>query len=528
MAKVFISYARPDLSSARRAAEYLHGCGLTAWFDEQLPAHRDYADVIEEQLEGAEAVLVLWSRQSVKSQWVRSEANRARERGTLVQGKIEDCSLPMPFDQLQCADLKGLRKGGAVAGWPTVVSSIRELAKRSGEAGFQLSQPKPHPNRRHVLVGTGAAGVVLAGGAYLWRRRSAPPLTPEAQLLLQKGLDALQNNDALDTEDAGSSLQAIALLSDATKAAPLSPVAWGALAMAYAVRARVVTPAERPGLKERSRSAARRAFALDPNEARALGALRMLDPPYRNWIAAERGDREALERNPRLPILLFIFAGLLGDVGRYREAVTYSSRYDRKKFLLPGAERKLIIDQWSAGDLEAADASLDEAVRRWPQHPQIWRVRMAYLMFSGRAPEAAALLRLTQDRPPEIDPTLADALTATAESLAGSRPVAEAVAANVRHAMAFPRTALAAGQALVALGDFKTAFDVFEGYYFGSGRFATLAPVGGDQDRTTARLFQPPMKLAWKDPRFAKLLQRIGLESYWEESRTVPDFRRFA
>src|SRR5258707_6245301 len=53
-------------------------CALPIWWDADLPANRDYADVIEERLAGAKAVLVLWSAEAVKSQWVRSEADRAR------------------------------------------------------------------------------------------------------------------------------------------------------------------------------------------------------------------------------------------------------------------------------------------------------------------------------------------------------------------------------------------------------------------------------------------------------------------
>jgi hypothetical protein len=34
------------------------------------------------------------------------------------------------------------------------------------------------------------------------------------------------------------------------------------------------------------------------------------------------------------------------------------------------------------------------------------------------------------------------------------------------------------------------------------------------------------MRTLWSDPRFTRLLQRIGLEDYWRQSRTVPDFRR--
>jgi hypothetical protein len=34
------------------------------------------------------------------------------------------------------------------------------------------------------------------------------------------------------------------------------------------------------------------------------------------------------------------------------------------------------------------------------------------------------------------------------------------------------------------------------------------------------------MKAAWSDARFAPLLKRIGLEEYWRQSGTQPDFRR--
>jgi hypothetical protein len=56
--------------------------------------------------------------------------------------------------------------------------------------------------------------------------------------------------------------------------ARLLPIAWGALAMAYAVRKRVAPISERSGLDMRSRAAASRALQLDGKESRALAALR--------------------------------------------------------------------------------------------------------------------------------------------------------------------------------------------------------------------------------------------------------------
>src|SRR4051794_41417795 len=82
MSDVFVSYARSDEAHANRAADALRSAGYRVWRDDELPAHRAYADVIEERLKDAKAVVVLWSADAAKSQWVRAEADAARGVGT--------------------------------------------------------------------------------------------------------------------------------------------------------------------------------------------------------------------------------------------------------------------------------------------------------------------------------------------------------------------------------------------------------------------------------------------------------------
>lgn len=276
----------------------------------------------------------------------------------------------------------------------------------------------------------------------------------------------------------------------------------------------------------RSREAAKKALQIDPIEARALGALRLLEPVYRNWLTVERADLEAVRKNPKFPILNFIMSDMLGNVGRWREAAKYSKRRDRTRFLIPGAESKLILDLWGVGDVQAADDTLDQAVRQWPQHPLIWRTRLTYLMYTGRARELLYVLRATMDPPPELKAEYLEATRATAEGLSGLRPPAEAIAQDLDYLRANPSSALPVAQALVALGDKGTAFDIFKGYYFGEGEWAAVAPKGGDEDRATRPLFQPMMTPLWGDAIFDRLLERIGLNTYWRQSKTKPDFRR--
>ena len=97
MSEVFISYARKAEAAAHRFADALRAAGYGVWRDDELPPHRLYAEVIEERLRAARAVLVIWSPDAVKSDWVRAEADVARAAGKLVQLSLDGAAPPMPF-----------------------------------------------------------------------------------------------------------------------------------------------------------------------------------------------------------------------------------------------------------------------------------------------------------------------------------------------------------------------------------------------------------------------------------------------
>jgi adenylate cyclase len=130
MADVFVSYAREDEPHAKRVAEALRALGYRAWRDDELPPHRTYAEVIEERLNSADAVVALWSANAKTSQWVRAEADTARNLGTLIQGSLDGTIPPIPFNQIQCADLDGWLGESEAPGWRKLVGSIQEVAGR--------------------------------------------------------------------------------------------------------------------------------------------------------------------------------------------------------------------------------------------------------------------------------------------------------------------------------------------------------------------------------------------------------------
>jgi adenylate cyclase len=147
MADVFVSYARPDEPQAKRVAEALRDGGFSVWRDDELPAHRAYSDVIQERLSASKAVVVLWSSEAAKSQWVRAEADVARQAGTLVQGTLDGAVPPLPFNQIQCADLTGWHGEAEDSGWSKLVASVGELV------GAPITAEKTvQPRRRSVCV----------------------------------------------------------------------------------------------------------------------------------------------------------------------------------------------------------------------------------------------------------------------------------------------------------------------------------------------------------------------------------------
>jgi hypothetical protein len=100
MSDVFISYAHSTATQAQAAAAALRALGYSVWLDEDLPGQRAFTHAIQEELANAKAALVVWSADGTRSEWVLSEANRARDDRKLVQVAVDKARLPMPFDQI--------------------------------------------------------------------------------------------------------------------------------------------------------------------------------------------------------------------------------------------------------------------------------------------------------------------------------------------------------------------------------------------------------------------------------------------
>jgi hypothetical protein len=64
-----------------------------------------FDETIESALNSARCVVVLWSKHSVSSRWVKTEAAEGAERGILVPAMIDNAPIPLEFKRIEAADL---------------------------------------------------------------------------------------------------------------------------------------------------------------------------------------------------------------------------------------------------------------------------------------------------------------------------------------------------------------------------------------------------------------------------------------
>jgi adenylate cyclase len=163
MADVFISYAREDRDTARRFADSFQSAGLSVWWDDALRSGEAFDETIERALREAKAVVVLWSRSSVVSRWVRAEATQADRNRTLVPVTIEPCQRPIIFELTHTADLSHWQGDEGDRTWQGLVADVRRLVdSQTAPRDLQLdtatslatATPAPplQPNRPGVAI----------------------------------------------------------------------------------------------------------------------------------------------------------------------------------------------------------------------------------------------------------------------------------------------------------------------------------------------------------------------------------------
>ena len=170
MADIFISYANEDRKQSGRLASVLESCGWSVWWDRKIQTGQTFDEVIERELEAATCVIVLWSRDSIGSEWVKNEAAVAAERGVLVPAFIDRVKLPLEFRRRQTADLVGWDGNTGHEGLQALCNGVAAKVAPSKDVApcLQAGRQAPGPRRKFPRAWAAAAVIAVALGVGLY------------------------------------------------------------------------------------------------------------------------------------------------------------------------------------------------------------------------------------------------------------------------------------------------------------------------------------------------------------------------
>lgn len=436
--------------------------------------------------------------------------------------------------------------GGRIVGEDAVTRTIAELrraARRSGAGftietipriGYRLDNGGAGPARasqangsaghtkRRVLAASVLGAFAVAGGLVAWQGRGRGAALAS--------LDTARR--ALNDGFPDSGTVAASALAEAIRLAPRDAEAWGLLAFAYRDIAEGASPQDVSQAIHAGEAAARRALDLDPRQGDALAALATLRPYFGDYAAGEDRLLKALSVDPGNFLAITQLVGLYQGVGRVSLSERWNERAARIDPYSPVPQYRRALKLWGLRQLDEADQAIERAMQLWPRHPSVWNARMMLFAFTGRPAAGLALLEEERSRPASLkEPALA--LWRTSLRALESRTAADIAAARTANVEAAPRSPGFANNALMTLsmlGELDAAFDVAFGYFLRRGPLITSLwggagelPVSALRWRRSMALFVPPCAPMRADPRFADLMDGMGIAQYWRQRDVAPD-----
>jgi len=169
MTDVFVSYARKDRDFVGKLVDAIKSQGWMVWWDPALIAGQRFDQAIREALAEAKCVVVVWSPNSIDSQWVQDEAGVGRDRHALIPVTIDGATSPLGFRQLQTVDLTDWDPGTEDDRLKDLLLGVRSLVEGGlppGAVWPSRSLPRPTFWSRNwkILAATAATLVFAAVG----------------------------------------------------------------------------------------------------------------------------------------------------------------------------------------------------------------------------------------------------------------------------------------------------------------------------------------------------------------------------
>lgn len=177
MADVFVSYKAEDRRRVKPLVEALEADGLSVWWDGYVGGGDEWREAIQQQLDEAKCVLVIWSKRSIglEGHFVRDEATRAQRRHVYVPIRIDKVDPPLGFGETQAIALGGWTGSRSDQRYQSVLETVRSLVSGAPRSGRSRAA-RPIVDRRLILGGgVVAVAAALAGGWFALRPKAAAP-----------------------------------------------------------------------------------------------------------------------------------------------------------------------------------------------------------------------------------------------------------------------------------------------------------------------------------------------------------------
>lgn len=201
MADIFLSYTNRDVDRIKLLVDIFERQGWSVWWDYKIRIGKAFEQVIEEEIAKAKCIMVLWSNESVKSDWVKSEADEGKRRQILAPVLIDNIAIPMGFRRIETAklyDWKGdldhpelkllLHAVAEIIGEPPKRLDIEET-KRQSKRRFSFDFIK---HRIRFAVSFILLALIIGGGFTIWylifSNNSSSQLTSNLELKQSSGL----------------------------------------------------------------------------------------------------------------------------------------------------------------------------------------------------------------------------------------------------------------------------------------------------------------------------------------------------
>jgi TolB-like protein/tetratricopeptide (TPR) repeat protein len=178
VADIFLSYSRDDRPRVERLAQALVQAGYSVWWDRNLTGGERFQSGIQAELSAAKAVIVVWTKTSVNSDWVADEAGEGRDTGRLVPVTLDGAVPPLGFRQLQGLDFSRWKSIDDPVFGDLRTALARLIDKPAGAPvrtvpGVNATR-RPDATRRLMIGGVVAAALVAFVAVMLLAMRPTP------------------------------------------------------------------------------------------------------------------------------------------------------------------------------------------------------------------------------------------------------------------------------------------------------------------------------------------------------------------